>query len=319
LDELRDVLCTTKDGTRIVLRANVGLAQDLEDFANYGAEGIGLYRTEIFYLMRSSRPTVAELTENYAKVVTSAGSHPIIFRTLDLGGDKFPSYLHFPKEENPFLGIRSIRYQLHWQSLMREQLRAILSVAHLGDVRLMFPMISHLDELLQVKQIYLDCRRGMEVEGEAAIPNIPIGMMFEVPSAVVMRELFVQEIDFLSIGTNDLTQYVLAVDRNNPNVSHLYDPLDPAVLLMIRGLIETARKHDKPIELCGEMSSDPEGCLVLAGLGMRELSMNAPLIPIVKDRLAQFTLEQLKQLAGIAMESTTAENVRRNIQLFIHS
>ncbi len=317
LDELRDVPCTTKDGERIVLRANVGLIQDLDDCSHFGAEGIGLVRTEIFYLTRSSRPSVKELKENYARVVSAAGSHPVIFRTLDLGGDKFPSYLHFPKEENPFLGMRSIRYQLHWQSLLREQLEAILGVAHLGDVRLMFPMISHLEELFEVKRIYLDCREEMEEATGEPVADVPIGMMFEVPSAVLMRDLFIGEIDFLSIGSNDLTQYILAVDRNNPNISHLYDPLDPAVLMMIKGLIETADAHGKPIELCGEMSSDPEGCLVLVGLGLREMSMNSPLIPIVKDRLAQFTLEQLERLARIAMESTTADNVRRNIQMFI--
>ena len=183
----------------------------------------------------------------------------------------------------------------------------------------MFPMISHLDELHDVKRIYLDCRRELEQESGKALPEIKLGMMFEVPSAVLMCELFVGELDFLSIGSNDLTQYVLAVDRNNPNVSHLYDPLDPAVLIMIKRLIETANRHGKPIELCGEMSSDPEGCLVLAGMGLRELSMNAPLIPIVKDRLSQYTLAELQRLSDIAMDSTTAENVRRNIQLSIGS
>ncbi|MCZ6627943.1 MAG: phosphoenolpyruvate--protein phosphotransferase [SAR324 cluster bacterium] len=319
LDELRDVLCTTKDGERIILRANVGLAQDLEDFTRYGAEGIGLYRTEIYYLMRSTCPTIEELVETYSKVLKTAGGQPVIFRTLDLGGDKFPSYLHFPKEENPFLGIRSIRYQLRWQSLLKEQIKAILQVAHMGDTQLMFPMISHLDELHEVKRIYLDCRRELEQESGKALPEIKLGMMFEVPSAVLMCEHFVGELDFLSIGSNDLTQYVLAVDRNNPNVSHLYDPLDPAVLIMIKRLIETANRHGKPIELCGEMSSDPEGCLVLAGMGLRELSMNAPLIPIVKDRLSQYTLAELQRLSDIAMDSTTAENVRRNIQLSIGS
>ncbi len=319
LDELRDVPCTTKDGERIFLRANVGLAQDLEDFANYGAEGIGLYRTEIYYLMRSSRPTVDELAETYGRVLESAGEYPVIFRTLDLGGDKFPSYLHFPKEENPFLGIRSIRYQLRWQSLLKDQIEAILRVAHLGNTQLMFPMISHLDELHQVKRIYLDCRRELEKQTGTPLPPIKLGMMFEVPSAVLMCDLFMGDLDFLSIGSNDLTQYVLAVDRNNPAVSHLYDPLDPAVLIMIKKLIVSADRHGKPIELCGEMSSDPEGCLVLAGMGLREMSMNAPLIPIVKDRLAQYTLEQLEQLSRIAMDSTTADNVRRNIRSFIGS
>lgn len=319
LDDLRDVLCTTKDGQRIILRANVGLAQDLEDFTNYGAEGIGLYRTEIHYLMRTTLPTVDELVELYTKVMESSDGAPVIFRTLDLGGDKFPAYLHFPKEENPFLGIRSIRYQLQWQSLLKDQLKAILQVAHLGDLQLMFPMITHLEELHEVRRIYLDCRRELEMDTGVPLPSIKLGMMFEVPSAVLMCDLFMGELDFMSIGSNDLTQYVLAVDRNNPNVSHLYDPLDPAVLIMIKRLIDAAARHGKPIELCGEMASDPEGCLVLTGLGLRELSMNAPLIPIVKDRLAQHSLADLEELARVAMNSTTAANVRRNIQFLIDS
>ena len=173
-------------------------------------------------------------------------------------------------------------------------------------------------EYVQIHQ-YLDCRREIESETGNALPEIDLGMMFEVPSAILLCDLFMGELDFLSIGSNDLTQYVLAVDRNNPNVSHLYDPLDPAVLMMIKRLIDSAQRHGKPIELCGEMSSDPEGCLVLAGLGLREMSMNAPLIPIVKDRLAQYTLTGLEELARIAINSTTAANVRRNIQSFVNS
>jgi len=317
LDDLRDVPCTTKDGHRIILRANVGLTQDLEDLSRYGAEGVGLLRTEVYYLMRSSRPTIEDLEEQYAHVLQMADGSPVVFRTLDLGGDKFPPYLHFPKEENPFLGCRSIRYQLRRQTLLRDQLKAILRVAHQGNVRLLFPMISHLDELHDVKRIYNSCRMELEAEG-VTMPELEIGMMFEVPSAVIMSDLFASEVDFFSIGSNDLTQYMLAVDRNNPNVSHLYDPLDPAVLYMIQRLIDTAQRHGRPIELCGEMASDPEGSPVLVGMGLRELSMNAPLIPIVKDRLSQFTLPQMQQLAAIAKSSTTAENVRRNIHVFLH-
>ncbi|MBI3993388.1 MAG: phosphoenolpyruvate--protein phosphotransferase [Candidatus Lambdaproteobacteria bacterium] len=317
LEDLRDVPCTTKDGQRITLRANVGLTQDLGDIGRYGAEGVGLFRTEVYYLMRNTRPTEDDLAGQYAKVMEAAAGQPVIFRTLDLGGDKFPSYLHFPKEENPFLGCRSIRYQLRRQTLLRDQLKAILRVAHMGQVKLLFPMISHLDELHHVKRIYNSCREEL-LERGGELPRLDIGMMFEVPSAVIMRDLFAGEVEFLSIGSNDLTQYVLAVDRNNPHVSHLYDPLDPAVLIMIQQLIACAAKFGKPIELCGEMASDPEGCPVLVGMGLRELSMNAPLIPLVKDRLSRYTLTEMERLADIAQHSTTAENVRRNIHLFLH-
>jgi phosphoenolpyruvate-protein kinase (PTS system EI component) len=191
-------------------------------------------------------------------------------------------------------------------------------VAHLGDARLAFPMISQYNELQDVKFIYRGARAAFEDKHGHEAPEIKLGMVFEVPSAVLMCELFFEELDFVSIGSNDLTQYVLAVDRTNPNVGHLFDPLEPAVLLMIERVAESARRHGKPVMLTGELASDPEGCLVLAGLGVRELSMNAPLIPIMKDRFAQYTLAEMEQLAAVALNSTSAANVRRNIQLFRH-
>ncbi|MDH4225483.1 MAG: phosphoenolpyruvate--protein phosphotransferase [Deltaproteobacteria bacterium] len=317
LDDLRDVACTTRDGFRINLFANVGLSQDLEDVKRYGAEGIGLYRTEVQFLMSEYRPTQGEMDEMYAKVVQEAGGRPVVFRTLDLGGDKFPPYLHFPKEDNPFLGNRSIRYQLTRVHLLKDQLRAIFKVSRMGDVKVLIPMISQLDELYQVKGIIAETRRELELELGETLPDLPLGMMFEVPSAVLMADMYAREIDFLSIGSNDLTQYTLAVDRNNPQVSHLYDPLDPAVLRLIQGLIQTARRFNKPLELCGEMASDTEGCLLLVGLGLRQLSMNAPLIPLVKDRLSKVTLADTQKLASIALSSTTASSVRRNIRMFL--
>lgn len=318
LDTLKDEPCVTKDGVRINLFANVGLPTDMKESLSYGAEGVGLYRTENFYLISSTKPTVDDLKIQYKNTVSQAEGKIVTFRTLDLGGDKFPTYLNFPKEENPFLGLRSIRFQLRRQELLKDQLTAIISVADQGNVRLMFPMISHLEELHQVKRIYRDVREEYAAETGKTPPEIPLGMMFEVPSAVLLCDLFAGEIDFMAIGSNDLTQYILAVDRNNPYVSALYDPLDPAVLLMIKRLIDTAKSHNKPIELCGEMSSDPEGSLVLIGLGLREMSMNPPLIPLVKDRLRGYTIEQMEQLARIALTSTTAESVRRNIQMFLH-
>jgi len=318
LDDLRDTPCTTACGQRITLHANIALSQDLEDFDRFGAEGIGLMRTEAQYLMRATRPTVNELADYYTRVLQVAGDKPVIFRTLDLGGDKFPSYLDFPKEDNPFLGCRSIRYQLRRSWLLKDQLHAILRVAHLGNVELMFPMISHMEELHQVKQIYAECRAEVTEATGREPPALKIGMMFEVPSAVLMCEMYAGEVDFFSIGSNDLTQYTLAVDRNNPNVSHLYDPLEPAVLMMIKRVIDVGRQYGRPVELCGEMASDPEGCLVLVGLGLRELSMNPPLIPLVKDRLSQITLEETENLARLALNSTSADNVRRNIRRFVH-
>ncbi len=315
LNELKDVPCVTRCGTRVHLRASVGLTQDLEDYAASGAEGIGLFRTEVFYLMRPSRPTEAELVEFYTRALEVAGNEPVMFRTLDIGGDRFPSYLDFPKEENPFLGLRSLRFQLRRQPLLKEQLRALLRVSHLGQARIVFPMITLLDELQEAKRILNVCREELERETGRPMELPPVGMMFEVPAAVLRSELFMGEIDFLTVGSNDLTQYVLAVDRNNPHVNHLYDPLDPAVLMLIKRLVEAARHAHKPIVMCGEVASDPEGCLVLVGLGVRELAMNPPLVPIVKDRLAQYSVLELEQLAQIALSCTSAGDVRRNLQL----
>lgn len=317
LDDLRDEPCCTKDHERIQLYANVSLSHDLEDVTQYGADGIALYRTELHYLVRSSPPSVDELVEFYSQAVAAAGDRLVVFRTLDLGSDHMPPYLSFPKEDNPFMGFRSIRYQLSRSFLLRDQLKAILRVAHLGQVAVMVPMISQLEELHEVKRIYRNCRAELEKEAGGPLPEVKLGMMFEVPATVLMSDLYAGEVDFLAIGSNDLTQYTLAVDRNNPYVSHLYDPLEPAVLIMIRRLIETSRRAGKTIMLAGEMASDPEGCLVLVGLGLRELCMNAPLIPLVKDRLAQLTLEQTENLARVALDSTSGANVRRNIRMFL--
>jgi phosphotransferase system enzyme I (PtsP) len=318
LDELRDVVCQTKDRERILLYANVSLPQDLEDFGKYRADGIALYRSELYYQMKSAPPTVDELTEQYGKAVKTADGKPVIFRTLDLGSDNLPPYLSLPREDNPFLGFRSIRYQLSRSFLLRDQLKAVLRVSSQGPVAVLFPMISQLEELHEIKRIHHRCREELESEGWGPLPEIKLGMMFEVPATVLMSELYAGELDFLAIGSNDLTQYTLAVDRNNPHVSYLYDPLDPAVLLMIQRLVTTARQAGKTIMLCGEMASDPEGCLVLVGMGLRELSMNAPLIPLVKDRLAQLTLAETENLARIAMNSTTGANVRQNIRMLLH-
>jgi phosphotransferase system enzyme I (PtsP) len=315
LDALRTVPCTTRDGQRIVLRANVGLAQDLEDYVTSGAEGVGLYRTEVFYLMRSSRPTVKELAEVYGRALEVAAGQPVIFRTMDLSADRFPAYLDFPKEENPILGCRSIRFQLRRQGGMKDQFKALLQVAHRGQPRIMLPMITHLAELQEAKHLLATCVEEVQAESGRTIKAPPVGMMFEVPAAILQCDLFAGEIEFMSIGTNDLTQYIMAADRNNPYVNHFYDPLDPAVLMMIQRLVELSRRTGLPLELCGEVASDPEAVLVLVGLGLREISMNAPLIPIVKDRISNYTLAEMESLARASLAATSAADVRRNLQL----
>ena len=317
LDDLRDIPCTTKCGERIILRANIGMAQDLEDCGKFGAEGIGVYRTEVFYLMRDTRPTVQDLVGHFSKAVEVADGGKVVFRTLDLGADSPPSYLRFPAEENPALGTRSIRYQLQHEELLRDQIMAVLHIAHMGDVQMVFPMIGQMSELHAVKRIYADCRAIFEREEGRPAPEVKLGMIFEVPSSILLCDLFIDELDFVTIGANDLTQYVLAVDRNNPHVSHLFDPLEPAVLMMIRKVVETSKAKGRPTELIGELASDPDGCLVLVGMGLRELSVNAPLIPILKDRLGQFTLAEMEHLANIAAGCTSAAHIRRNLQNYL--
>ena len=315
LEDLRNVPGATQDGVRVVLRANVGLTQDLEDYRTSGAEGIGLYRTEVYFLMRSTRPTVDELTQIYTKCIEVAAPHPVAFRTLDLSADSMPTYLETPPEDNPFLGCRSMRFQMRRPDLLHEQFTAILRAAQHGPVRILLPMITQLQELQELKSALLECRSGLERATGKPVTMPEIGMLFEVPAAVLQSELFVGELDFLCIGSNDLTQYTLAVDRNNPLVSDLYDPLSPAVLRLVSILVDTARRANKPLGLVGEVASDPDGCLVLVGLGLRELSMNAPLIPIVKDRLSQFTLAELEALAQSALHFASAADVRRSLQL----
>ena len=318
LADLRDIPCRTACGIPLQLRANISLPHDLVDYREFGAEGIGLYRTEAFYLMRDQAPTVEELVEHYTQVMETAEGQPVVVRTLDLGGERSPAYLSFPAENNPSLGTRSIRYQLMNRQLLRDQIMATLKVAHLGDVGIAFPMISQLEELETVLTIFHGCRADFERSQGHPAPPVKIGMVFEVPSTYLLCEMFMEHVDFVSIGSNDLTQYLLAVDRNNPHVSHLYDPLEPSVLMMIKRLVDAANRAGKPVELTGELASDPDGCLVLVGLGLRELSMNPPLIPIMKDRIAQYTLKRMEQLADIALKSTSAINVRRNLQVFHH-
>ncbi|MDH5751762.1 MAG: phosphoenolpyruvate--protein phosphotransferase [Deltaproteobacteria bacterium] len=317
LDDLKEVPCRTKCGVRIQLRANVALMQDLEDCREYGADGIGLCRTEIHHMTSSTRPTVEDLVEVYSRVMESMEGKPVSFRLLDLRSDRKPGYLNFPLENNPYMGLRSIRFQLRETGLLEDQLNAILSLPGKYPAQVVVPMISQLSELQEFRRIYNLCRKSIAEKTGREAPDLKIGMLFEVPSTVLMCEHFMGEIDFIIIGSNDLTQYIMAVDRNNPHVSHLFDPLEPAVLVLIKRLLDKANQKGVPVDLTGELASDPEASLILVGLGLRNFSMNAPLIPIIKDRLANHTVQELEELAQIALNATSAEGVRRSIQLFL--
>ena len=315
LEEFRDIPCTTSDGVRINLLANVALGGDAVQLISYGAEGVGLFRTEIYFLSLDRYPDISEQTKVYSDLLESvAEDQQVVFRTLDVGADKAAPYMGFLDEDNPFLGYRAVRRQLKEKTVLKEQLSALLhATGKRPNVRVLFPMITNVSEIKQAKALFEECRKEIETSGKT-IAKIAVGMMFEVPSAFLICEKFMSEIDFCSIGSNDLTQYVLAVDRNNPQISDLYDPLHPAVLKLIKQLVETADEHNKPVELCGEMASDPDGCVILVGLGIDSLSMNAPLIPVVKKRLAEISLTDAKSLAQKALNASSPEEVREIIR-----
>ncbi len=315
LEEFRDIPCKTSDGFRINLLANVALGGDAIQLISYGAEGVGLFRTEIYFLSLDRYPNIDEQTNVYRDLLDSIPEDkPVVFRTLDVGADKAAPYMGFQNEENPFLGYRAVRRQLKEKKVLKDQLYALLQATGTrSNVRVLFPMITNVSEIKNARALFDECRKELEESGES-LANIEVGMMFEVPSAFMICEKFMPEIDFCSIGSNDLTQYVLAVDRNNPQISDLYDPLHPAVLQLIHKLKETAVKHNKPLELCGEMASDPDGCVILVGLGIDTLSMNAPLIPVIKKRLSEISFSDAEALAKKALNSSSPKEVRKMIR-----
>jgi len=297
LDRFRDVPAVTRDGVPITLLGNVEFPDEAEVVLQKGGQGIGLYRTEFLYLYGGSEPTEEDHYEAYSQVVRVMGSRPVVIRTMDLGADKLPHPTRHPHEPNPVLGLRSIRYCLQNLPLFKTQLRAILRASTLGDVRLMFPLITTMQELRQAKMILRDVMEDLD---EYAVPynaQIPVGIMIETPSSALMAVLLAMESDFFSIGTNDLTQYTLAVDRANEFVSTMFSPAEPAVLHLIRNVVHDAAKTGIGLSVCGEMASDPEFVMLLLGMGIRELSMAPPLIPEIKKIVCSVTIEECNLLA----------------------
>lgn len=310
-DALRDKPAVTLDGTRISLLGNIELAPEAPHCIDRGADGVGLYRTEFLYLNKTADPTETEHYEAYKSVVESLGpSRPIVIRTLDLGADKFSSVSNSAgPEKNPFLGLRSVRLCLQQLDLFKTQLRAILRVAVLGDVRIMFPMISTADELRQCKTLLNEVKEDLE---DARIPfklDVPVGTMIEVPSAALLADVLAREVDFFSIGTNDLIQYTLAADRNNENVANLYNPADPAVLRLIKLVVEAARKEQIEVNVCGEMSGEPLYTPLLVGLGIRQLSATPRKIPEIKRVIRQLHVSEAQRLVESVLNMETARQV----------
>ncbi len=291
LDQYRDEPAMTSDGVRITLRANIGLISDINVAKRFGAEGVGLYRTEFPYMARGDFPSREDQYELYSRVVKEFAGQPVTIRTLDIGGDKGLPYFSPPKEDNPFMGWRSVRVSLDNQDIFRTQIEAILMAGRHGPVKLLFPMISSMDETRACLKIVDEARNNLTREGLEFTEELPIGVMIEVPAAVRLVPQLANKVDFFALGTNDLIQYLLAADRNNPLVSKYYDPLHPAVLQVLYEVTATALSLGKGVSLCGEMATDPLTLLLLIGMGIREFSMPAPFIPRTKAFLKGVSLE----------------------------
>ncbi|MFH0729629.1 MAG: phosphoenolpyruvate--protein phosphotransferase [Pseudomonadota bacterium] len=302
LDLLRDLKAETRDGKAIPLDANIGLLSDLELVQKYGAENIGLYRTEFPFLTRKNFPTEAEQTELYTRILNGANGRRVTIRTLDVGGDKFLSYLDYPKEQNPYLGWRSIRVCLELDEIFRPQLRAILRTSALNPVKLLFPMVSSIKEVRQILSILEEEKKALlsiEVPFDA---KIPIGAMVEVPAAAKILNHILDYFDFVSIGTNDLIQYTLAVDRNNPKVAALFNPLHPAVLSTVSEIISTCRKRGKEVSICGEAAAIPKCAYLFTAMGVDRLSMSPAAIPAIKNLIRQMDLKSAEAVLSNVLE-----------------
>lgn len=300
----------TLDGRRIAIRANLELVDEIPMVLEYGAEGIGLYRTEYLYVTQRNLPSEEELFSAYRQVVEGVFPQLVTIRTLDLGGDKFASHLELPEEINPALGLRAIRLCLKIPHLFKVQLRAILRASAFGKVRIMFPLVSGLGELLEAKRLLKEVMEELERENIPFDKEIPLGVMIEVPSAAAISDLLAQEVNFFSIGTNDLIQYALAIDRGNQQVAHLYEPLHPGILRIIRQIVEAGHKAGIEVAMCGEMAGDLLYIPLLVGLGLDELSTNPQTIPAVKIIIRALSYKKCRTLAQKALQSTNPQEIR---------
>ncbi|MEQ1859845.1 MAG: phosphoenolpyruvate--protein phosphotransferase [Chthoniobacteraceae bacterium] len=296
LARLRDTESTTLDGRHVVLSANIELPEDVEQVKQCGAEGVGLYRTEFFYLAKHELPGEQAQTDAYRQVAEALAPQPVIIRTLDLGGDKFMSALNLPEELNPFLGWRAIRFCLARKDIFKTQLRAILRASAVGNVKMMYPMISGIDELRQAKAVLDECRAELRAEGVPFDERMEVGAMIEVPSAAIAADLLAPEVDFFSVGTNDLIQYSIAVDRLNEHIAHLYEPTHPSIVRLLKMTIDAAHANNRWAGVCGEMAGDIALTPLLIGLGVDELSAGAAAVPRIKRAVQALDFRACQQL-----------------------
>jgi phosphotransferase system enzyme I (PtsP) len=312
LEELKDEPAETLDGHRVSLYANIGLLNDIAFAHMHGAQGVGLYRTEIPFLTHRDFPSEEEQYSLYKRVVEGMAGKPVTIRTLDIGADKYPSYIRSASvEPNPVLGWRSIRISLEVEEVFKTQLRAVLRVGDLGRVRLLIPMVSSLEEILKVKELLAEAKEELGREGTPFDRQMELGVMVEVPAAVQLADRFLREVDFLSIGTNDLIQYILAVDRSNRRVASLYEPLHPAVLAALQQTIDAGKREGKRVAMCGEMAGDPLCALLLLGMGLEEFSMGSLYIPGIKKTIRSITYQAAKAAAQIVLEMDTVGEIKK--------
>ncbi len=310
LQELRHLPAETSDGTHVTLYGNIEFPYEVEHCIERGADGVGLYRTEFLYLGAESEPDEQVHFDAYCEVVKAMGDRPVTIRTFDLGADKVPHLPEPEDERNPFLGLRSIRLALRNLPMFRTQMRAALRASAFGNVRIMFPLVTTLLELRQAKMVLADVMEDLDEHGIEFDPDIAVGMMVEVPAAVMLIDHFVEEVDFLSIGTNDLIQYTLAVDRSNKDVVALYNAADPAILKLIDKTVRAANKKSVPVNLCGQMSGSPTYTMILLGLGLRRLSVTPSSIPEIKKVCRSVTIAQCEEVARRAIAMENARDVK---------
>ncbi len=314
LSQLKDLPAETLDGHRVKLMANIELPKEVENLANYGGEGVGLFRTEFLFLNREVLPSEEEQFEVYHYVASKVYPEPVVIRTLDLGGDKFASPLEIPKEINPFMGWRAIRFCLARRDIFLAQLKAILRAGKKGNVKLMYPMISSINELRQANHFLQEAKEILQKEGKDFSRDIEVGVMIETPSAAIISDFLADEVAFFSVGTNDLIQYAMAADRGNEKIAHLYQPAHPAILRLLKHIIDTGHSMGIPVAMCGEMAGDIHYTQLLLGMGLDQFSMGPVAIPQVKQVIRSVTYKETKELVEKVLKCSTQEEVKKILE-----
>lgn len=317
LQKLRDADTVTVDGVHAELAANIGTPNDLPGVIENGAQGIGLYRTEFLYMGRDQMPTEEEQFEAYKEVLEAMDGKRVVVRTLDIGGDKELSYLNLPEEMNPFLGYRAIRLCLAQQDIFRPQLRALLRASVYGKLNIMFPMVATINEFREAKAILLEEKENLKNEGHDISDDIELGIMVEIPATAALADVFAKEVDFFSIGTNDLIQYTLAADRMSERVSYLYQPYNPSILRLVKQVIEASHKEGKWTGMCGEMAGDETAIPLLLGLGLDEFSMSATSILKARRQINGLSKNEMTELANRAVDCATQEEVIELVNIYV--